>query len=105
MWRYLTTITLVLGLGVVLFPELPHHRTKPGPEVYSAKYETTSKLALLEQDVKLTDELCRSQCAIDYMTMLNQIEGGEPATNVLKNMRNHHEKMDLLVWSKRGQNW
>lgn len=105
MWRYLSTIAVVLGLGVILFPGQPHHRTKPGPEVYSAKYETTSKLALLEQDVKLTDELCRSQCAIDYTTMLSQIEGGEPVTNVLKNMRAHHEKMDVLVWSKRGQTW
>jgi thermitase len=105
MWRYLTTLTLVLGLGVILFPHQTHHRTKPGPEVYSAKYETNSKLALLEQDVKLTDELCRSQCAIDYSTMLSQIESGEPVTNVLKDMRNHHEKMDVLIWSKRGQNW
>lgn len=105
MWRYLTTLTLVLGLGVILFPHQTHHRAKPGPEVYSAKYETNSKLALLEQDVKLTDELCRSQCAIDYSNMLSQIEGGEPVTNVLKDMRNHHEKMDILIWSKRGQPW
>ncbi|OCT17136.1 serine protease [Paenibacillus pectinilyticus] len=104
MWRYLSTITLALGLGIILFPE-HNNRPKPGPEVYSAKYETTSKLALLEQDVKLTDELCRSQCAIDYTTMLSQIEGGEPVTNVLKNMRSHHEKMDVLVWSQKGQPW
>lgn len=105
MWRYLSTLTLVLGLGVILFPHQTHHRTKPGPEVYSAKYETNSKLALLEQDVKLTDELCRSQCAIDYTNMLSQIEGGEPVSNVLRDMRNHHEKMEVLIWSKRGQPW
>ena len=105
MWRYLSTLAVVLGLGIFLFPHHTSHRNKPGPEVYSAKYETTSKLALLEQDVKLTDELCRSQCSIDFKTMLSQIESGAPATNVLRNMRAHHEKMEFLIWSKRAQTW
>ncbi|WNR46401.1 S8 family peptidase [Paenibacillus roseipurpureus] len=105
MWRFLSTLAVALGLGIFLFPHHTSHRTKPGPEVYSAKYETTSKLALLEQDVKLTDELCRSQCSIDYTRMLHDIESGAPVTNVLKNMREHHEKMDVLIWSKRSQPW
>ena len=103
MWRYLSSITLILGLGVILFPEQPNPQTKPGPEVYSTKYETTSKLALLEQDVKLTDDLCRSQCSIDYSQMLGKIEGGEPVLKVLGEMKTEHEKMDVLIWSKQSQ--
>ncbi|MDQ0876901.1 thermitase [Paenibacillus sp. V4I3] len=103
MWRYLSSITLILGLGVILFPEQPNPQTKPGPEVYSTKYETTSKLALLEQDVKLTDDLCRSQCSIDYSRMLSKIESGEPVLKVLGEMKTEHEKMDVLIWSKQSQ--
>ncbi len=71
--------------------------------MYSTKYETTSKLALLEQDVKLTDDLCRSQCSIDYSQMLSKIESGEPALKVLSEMKTEHEKMDVLIWSKQSQ--
>ncbi|UKS30321.1 S8 family peptidase [Paenibacillus sp. HWE-109] len=103
MRRYLSTITLALGLGIILFPHHSNNETKPGPEVYSAKYETNSKLALLEQDVKLTDDLCRTQCSTDYVKMISQIEGGEPPDKVLTSMKSAHEKMDVLIWTKRNQ--
>ncbi|NQX65414.1 peptidase S8 [Paenibacillus alba] len=103
MRRYLSAITLALGLGIILFPHHSNNETKPGPEVYSAKHETTSKLALLEQDVKLTDDLCRTQCSTDYSKVLSQIEAGEPAAQVLSAMKTQHEKMDLLIWSKNNQ--
>ncbi|OPH47471.1 serine protease [Paenibacillus ferrarius] len=103
MRRYLSAITLALGLGIVLFPHHSNNENKPGPEVYSAKHETNSKLALLEQDVKLTDDLCRTQCSTDYSKVLSQIEAGEPAAQVLSAMKTQHEKMDLLIWSKTNQ--
>ncbi|WP_261807999.1 hypothetical protein [Paenibacillus sp. N3.4] len=103
MWRYFTSIALVLGLGIILFPQHPSHPKQPGPEVYSVKYETTAKKALLDQDVKLTDDLCRSQCSIDYAKMLSRIDTGEPAQQVLAEMKTAHEKMDMLIWSKRNQ--
>ncbi|MGG1516772.1 S8 family peptidase [Paenibacillus oryzisoli] len=103
MWRYITTIALILCLGIFAFPAHPKDSTKPGPEVYSAKHETSSKLTLLEQDVKLTDELCRSQCSLDYAKMLAQIDSGMPAQAVLSDMQKHHEKMHLLIWTKRGE--
>ncbi|MBA2938123.1 peptidase S8 [Paenibacillus sp. CGMCC 1.16610] len=103
MWRYLSSISLVLGLGFVLFPHHSNNENTPGPEVYSAKYETEQKLSLLQQDVKLTDDLCRSQCSIDYSKMISQIESGESAAKVLGDMKTHHEKMDVLIWSKNKQ--
>lgn len=103
MWRYLSSIFLILGLGIVLFPQNQNNQATPGPELYSTKYEITSKLALLEQDVRLTDDLCRSQCSIDYLKMLSRIESGEPALQVLSEMKSEHEKMDVLIWSKRSQ--
>ncbi|WP_261305736.1 S8 family peptidase [Paenibacillus andongensis] len=103
MWRYLSSMTLVLGLGIILFPHHSNKENQPGPEVYSTKYETTAKLSLLEQDVKLTDDLCRSQCSIDYSRMLSKIESGEPALKVLSDMKKEHEKMDVLIWSKQSQ--
>ncbi|KQX64765.1 S8 family peptidase [Paenibacillus sp. Root444D2] len=103
MWRYLSSMTLVLGLGIILFPHHSNNENQPGPEVYSTKYETTAKLSLLEQDVKLTDDLCRSQCSIDYSRMLSKIESGEPTLTVLSEMKKEHEKMDVLIWSKQSQ--
>jgi thermitase len=52
MWRYLSTIAVVLGLGVILFPHQPAHRSKPGPEVYSAKYETTVQASAIRTRCK-----------------------------------------------------
>ncbi|SDM89212.1 Subtilase family protein [Paenibacillus sp. yr247] len=103
MWRYLSSMTLILGLGIILFPQHSNKEKEPGPEVYSTKYETTAKLALLEQDVKLTDDLCRTQCSIDYSKMLSKIEAGEPAAQVISKMKSEHEKMNVLIWSKRNQ--
>jgi thermitase len=103
MWRYLTSISLVLGAGIILFPLHSNNENKPGPEVYSTKYETTSKMSLLEQDVMLTDDLCRTQCSIDYSKTLSRIEGGEPAAKVLSEMKSEHEKMDVLIWLKQNQ--
>ncbi|NOV03466.1 S8 family peptidase [Paenibacillus planticolens] len=103
MWRYLSSISLVVGLGIILFPHHSTNENKPGPEVYSAKYETDQKLSLLQQDVALTDDLCRTQCSIDYVKMISQIESGESAAKVLGDMKTHHEKMDILIWSKNSQ--
>ncbi|MDD9268653.1 S8 family peptidase [Paenibacillus sp. GCM10023248] len=103
MWRYLTSISLVLGLGVVLFPHHSNKENQPGPEVYSTKYETDAKLTLLQQDVQLTDDLCRTQCSVDYAKMIAQIEAGESAAKVLTAMKAQHEKMDVLIWSGNQQ--
>ncbi|MEW9701626.1 S8 family peptidase [Paenibacillus sp. SI8] len=103
MWRYVCTFLFVLGLGIFMFTDRHNPQTTPGPEVYRAKYETASKQTLLDQDVKLTDDLCRSQCSLDFAKMIGRIETGEPAAHVLKQMKSGHEKMDVLIWSKRNQ--
>ncbi|MFC5450227.1 S8 family peptidase [Paenibacillus aestuarii] len=103
MWRYVCTFLLVVGFGIFLFADNPNRNTKPGPEVYSVKYETASKQTLLNQDVKLTDDLCRSQCSLDFIKMVGRIEAGEAADKVLKEMKADHEKMDVLIWSKPNQ--
>jgi thermitase len=103
MWRYVCSFLLVFGLGIFLLAERPDHRTKPGPEVYNVKYETASKQTLLEQDVQLTDDLCRTQCSTDFTKMIGRIEAGEPVLQVLNEMKSHHEKMDVLIWSKNNQ--
>ncbi|MBD0379127.1 S8 family peptidase [Paenibacillus sedimenti] len=103
MWRYVCSFFLVLGLGIFLLADRPNRNTTPGPEIYNVKYEMASKQSLLDQDVKLTDDLCRSQCSLDFTNMIGQIEAGGPVDQVLKAMKSEHEKMDVLVWSKRNQ--
>ncbi|MCD1261555.1 peptidase S8 [Paenibacillus athensensis] len=103
MWRYVWSAVLVVGLGLFVLTGSPKHKGAPGPEVYSVKQETGSKMTLVQQDVRLTDELCRSQCSFDLRSMVARIEAGQPAREVLAAMRHHHEKMDMLVWSQRGQ--
>ncbi|NEW05222.1 peptidase S8 [Paenibacillus sp. SYP-B3998] len=103
MWRYVCSFILVFGLGIFLLAERPNHHTKPGPEVYSVNDETASKKMLLNQDVKLTDDLCRTQCSLDFTKMISQIEAGEQPDTVLRQMKAGHEKMDILIWSKNNQ--
>lgn len=105
MWRYVCSFILVVGLGIFAWSERPstHQKTQPGAEVYSVKYETKAKQALLEQDVKLTDDLCRNQCSLDFQKMVGRFESGEPVDQVLREMKTHHEKMDVLIWSKSSQ--
>ncbi|UJF35090.1 S8 family peptidase [Paenibacillus hexagrammi] len=103
MWRYICSLFVVLGLGLFVFADRPKNGSNPGPEVYSVKYETSSKQTLLNQDVKLTDDLCRSQCSLDYDKMITQIEGGSPVEQVFSAMRSNHEKMDILIWTQKNQ--
>jgi thermitase len=103
MWRYLFSFAIVLGLGIFLLAGRNHNDTKPGPEVHSTEYELTSKQAILDQDVKLTDELCRTQCTVDLTRMAMQISSGQDAKQVLSQMKTHHEKMDVLIWSDASQ--
>ncbi|MFD0692799.1 S8 family peptidase [Paenibacillus sp. GCM10027628] len=103
MWRYVCSFFVVLGLGIFLLADRPKYNNPPGPEVNSVKYETAGKQVLLQQDVKITDDLCRSQCSLDFMKMIGRIEAGEPVDQVLKAMKSGHEKMDVLIWSKKQQ--
>ncbi len=103
MWRYLLSISLVLAFGLLIVSN--QNRNGPGipPEVHSTAHELSSKQALLEQDVRTTDDLCRNQCAFDFRQMVTQIQQGLPAQSVLQSMRTHHEKMQMLVWSEHSK--
>jgi thermitase len=102
MWRYIFSFAIVLGLGLFIISE-NRDPLDNGPEVYSTQREITSKQALLQQDVQITDDLCRSQCSLDYVHMAQKISDGFPAEQVMKQMQSDHEKMDTLIWSSHDQ--
>jgi thermitase len=101
MWRYMVSFMMVVGLFIFVITGQNRTATpQPGPEVYSTTYELKAKQTLLNQDVKITDELCRTQCMVDFRHMLASITDRVSASRILSEMKNKHEKMDMLVWSK-----
>jgi thermitase len=100
MWRFFLSFAFVIAFGVLVISN--QNRTAPSvpPEVKSTQRELSSKQTLLEQDVRITDDLCRNQCRLDLHHMLTQIQQGKSPQIVLQSMSTGHEKMHQLVYSK-----
>lgn len=73
----------------------------PGPQA-----EMHAKSRLVVQDVQATDELCRSQCTLDFYRQLSglaaEMNPGQ-VREALESMRAEHPHMRVLVWSPVGQ--
>jgi hypothetical protein len=103
MWRYVLSFMVIVGLGIFVIAGQRGTEPPPTPEVYSTTYELSAKQTLLSQDVKLTDDLCRTQCSVDFHQMINGIHDSKSAAKILSEMKTMHEKMDFLVWSKHAE--
>jgi thermitase len=100
MWRYVLSFMVIVGLGIFVIAGQRGKETPPTPEVYSTTYELSAKQTLLNKDVKLTDDLCRTQCSVDFQQMIHGIHDSKSAAKILSEMKAMHQKMDFLVWSK-----
>jgi thermitase len=103
MWRYVLSFMVIVGLGIFVIAGHRGTEPPPTPEVYSTTYELSAKQTLLNQDVKLTDDLCRTQCSVEFHQMINGIHDRISAAKMLPEMKAMHEKMDFLVWSKHSE--
>ncbi|MFC0216310.1 S8 family peptidase [Paenibacillus chartarius] len=101
MWRYVLSFALAAVFGVLLAVYRQH------PQDYQVQpmAETSQKQLLVNQDIERTDELCRTQCALDFRTGAAELQGksGEAAKTVLERLRSEHGHMDRLIWSGKEQ--
>ncbi|UUZ85521.1 S8 family peptidase [Paenibacillus sp. P26] len=63
------------------------------------------KQAALQQDVALTDQLCRNQCSMELHRIAYDMAGQTTAerTKTLKESRTMHPHMQQLIWTDRGK--
>lgn len=71
--------------------------------------ELETKQAMLEENVALTEQLCRSQCSLHFKQTLFQLKPGTHdavksanAQAVLDELRGHHPQMAYLEWVEAG---
>ena len=72
MWKYALSFALLLAFGALLFP-----RNEGAPRIanLSPAEEIKVKQATLSQDMKLTDDLCRSQCSLELGMFSRHVPG------------------------------
>lgn len=102
MKKTVAVLSVLVAGGLVLFatdynrstPE-PNQMQNPGP----AK-EMQIKQSMLAQDVQLTDELCRSQCTLDFQAALHQLKTDSPARvkSILVALQQEHEHIHYVEW-------
>jgi thermitase len=95
-------LSVLVAGGLVLFatdynrftPE-PNTAQNPGPVK-----EMQIKQSMLEQDVRLTDELCRSQCALDFQAALHQLKTDSPdrVKSNLQALKQEHGHIQYVEW-------
>ncbi|WP_028549243.1 S8 family peptidase [Paenibacillus sp. UNC451MF] len=102
MWKYALSFALLLAFGALLFP-----RNEGAPRIagLSPAEEIKVKQAALSQDMKLTDDLCRSQCSLELRRMLSQAEHQAPGTklNSLQKLQQEHPQMHKLYWVTKSE--
>lgn len=103
MFKKLASVSLVLVCAIALF--MTANRTKtPNSVNPPPQQEMKIKQSMLEQDVSVTEELCRSQCSFDFKQALLQLQSGNAPSNqtVLDKYRKEHDHMDYLEYYAAG---
>jgi subtilisin family serine protease len=101
MWRYILSFTLLAACGLLLFA---NQQRNGEPRMYN-KQETAQKHLLVAQDLQVTDELCRTQCSMDFRQAVLRVQGKDNGQikAELEAMRSKHTHMDKLIWSAHTQ--
>jgi subtilisin family serine protease len=100
MHRFLWTFLLLLAGGLLLVPT--HPRTT-GPEGgITPERELAIKQNVLQNDVHLTDELCRRQCLADFRQTASKIDSSgvhqKGIKQLLTDLQTEHPHMKQLEW-------
>ncbi|MEI7026713.1 S8 family peptidase [Paenibacillus sp. y28] len=69
-------------------------------QLLSPEHELQAKQSLLENDVSRTDDLCRSQCLLDFQQAVNEPRPASPeeARARLEKLKQEHHHMTHLEW-------
>lgn len=105
MWKKIASVGLIAVCALFLFSTFRKPGT-PDSVRHSPERELAVKQSMLQQDVDMTEQLCRSQCSLDFKQALHQLNIGSPGDvkPVLERMRKEHEHMHYLEWSDSGAN-
>jgi len=102
MWKYALSFALLLAFGALL---LPRNEGTPRIAGLTPAEELKVKQTTLSQDMKLTDDLCRTQCSLELYRVLNQVEhqSAEAKLDGLKALQQEHPHMEKLILVSRGK--
>lgn len=98
--RLIIASALVIVCGLFLIPQTFHQQEAPPKH---ETFEMHAKSDLINQDVALTDRLCRNQCAFHLQQVLTDAEQATDLTQLLQNMQTEHPNMVYLMYSSPNQ--
>lgn len=83
-------------------PGNPRTMQIPQQNPHNAWHEVSMKQAILSQDLKRTDELCRTQCTLDFKLTMTEIAGrsAQEIPAALRKMQADHRHIDYVRWIK-----
>ncbi|WP_281888181.1 S8 family peptidase [Paenibacillus sp. YYML68] len=99
-WGVTLSVLAIAAGGLLLVPRGGH---APESEALSAEKELRIKQATMNQDLALTNELCRSQCSYELHRIATDIvkDGAKP-TKLLAELQQQHPHMSWLVHTSAG---
>ncbi|WP_152392166.1 S8 family peptidase [Paenibacillus guangzhouensis] len=108
MRRGLIAFLFVIGIGALLYPIISSNNSKskaPQPAPYAAphvnvKQEKNMKQMVLQNDVKLTEKMCKIDCNHHLHQMLQDLDKATPARiqSYAAKLQKDHQHMAYLVW-------
>ncbi|PYI51745.1 S8 family peptidase [Paenibacillus flagellatus] len=100
MWKKVASASFIIVCALFLFSSANRTRS-PDSANPSPERELQIKQSMLERDVSMTEQLCRTQCSLDFKETLHQLKPGSTGDvkSALDDMRSHHKHMEYLEWS------
>jgi thermitase len=95
------SIAIIALLGLLIFPKGHHPNGLNSVHKMSPQREIQLKQQTVSADVRLTDELCRSQCSLDLhqtIKLLNNTSA-QGQIDILQKMTKTHPHMAQLIWN------
>lgn len=100
MRKILAPVVIIALCSLLLIPSASRQPSS------SQANETMEKQSLLKQDITMTDQLCRRQCALSFENMYGLLEQQpfhtERTKNLLQKMQNERPHMQQFIWTHPG---
>lgn len=109
--KYVFITAIAAFIGLMVWSPWNNEEASPSPnkkeynfQTLNANEEIKLKQQILEQDVKLTDELCKTQCISDLSDLLqltSEMSSSEFKSEALK-FQKQHPYMPYIAWYSKG---
>ncbi|MEX2462422.1 MAG: S8 family peptidase [Paenibacillaceae bacterium] len=101
MFRKWMTIAIIALLGLLILPVRHPSDEMKTVEKLTAQREIQLKQQTVTADVQITNDLCRSQCALDFHQTIKKLNqtNVQDQVEILQKMQKDHPHMAELVWS------